>query len=650
MKPAFRVSIDKQDVTSLIADRLISLRVTDEAGQKADTCEISIDDRDKKLELPPDGASVVVEMGYEGGELVLMGSFLIDEVSLGNGPRGMSIRAVATPSGSVTGSSPVKGGSLLGYIYGREGGYDSFNREVAGDSPGSYPGGLQRLTIGQVMDLQAQGKVSAVGAPQFIRSTLPIAMRDAGLSRSDLFSAENQDRMAMALLTGTKRPSLAAYLKGSSDDITAAQQDLCQEFAGIVCPSGVGFYDGQAGNQASGTVADVQAALRAARGEIGEATPAVPLTPAPALGERVILESQRLFLKEKRTQSWHDTTLGEIAAEIARRNSLELEIKGELGSIIIRHEDQTTESDAHFLTRLADDHKAVMKPSEGKLLIAPRGRASLGGRVELKETDVSTWSAQLKDRARFSEVQARWLDRKTSQEKVVSAKGKAGFPTHVMNRTFKSEKAAQKAAAAKLQSLTAGAVDVSITMIGRPTISAEGEVVLSGFHPSIDDEPWIIKSVSHEISRSSGFVTSLNCGTPGEDVEQWGSGAGLFPGGPTESGTYVQGSIGPTSTGPHFDIKRQGGAYFSRTELDQFVEVNGEPLSRGTTVKGGEFGASRSYGSHNGWDFAFSGSAALKLKNGAKWVGVTSTSNGDKATFRTPDGRLFEILHGRFRP
>lgn len=115
-------------------------------------------------------------------------------------------------------------------------------------------------------------------------------------------------------------------------------------------------------------------------------------------------------------------------------------------------------------------------------------------------------------------------------------------------------------------------------------------------------------------------------------------------------GTYQQGNIGPTSTGPHFDIKRTDGAYFDRAALDQFVSVNGGALSAGTTVPGGRFGASRSYGEHRGWDYAFEPGAQLSLKGGAEFVSSKSTSNGDATIFMTPDGTKYQILHGTFQP
>ncbi len=56
MNPAFKITADKKDVTALIAQRLVSINVTDETGLVSDTCEILLDNRDEKLEIPPRGA------------------------------------------------------------------------------------------------------------------------------------------------------------------------------------------------------------------------------------------------------------------------------------------------------------------------------------------------------------------------------------------------------------------------------------------------------------------------------------------------------------------------------------------------------------------------------------------------------------------
>jgi lambda family phage tail tape measure protein len=117
------------------------------------------------------------------------------------------------------------------------------------------------------------------------------------------------------------------------------------------------------------------------------------------------------------------------------------------------------------------------------------------------------------------------------------------------------------------------------------------------------------------------------------------------------AGRYMQGGIGPMGPnqyGPHFDIKRSDGGYYSRNALDRYVQVNGRPLSSGVTVPGGEYGAPRSYGGHAGWDYAFGGSAAMTLTGGAKWMGSQKGSYGDAAAFMTPDGKVYKVIHGKF--
>jgi phage protein D len=187
--PAFRILSDGTDVTEAIRDRLISLRITDQAGQQSDSLELTLDDRDSLMPVPRSGAWLKVWLGYStGGKLpVYMGSFAVDDVDLSAGPRSMVIKA------------------------------------------------------------------------------------------------------------------------------TAAQT-------------------------------------------------------APEL------------VKEHRSQSWHGKTLGEVAQEIGKRNGLQVVIKGTLASTQIQHEDQTSETDQNFLTRLAEKYQATIKPADvrGEAAVQERGGGTEG--------------------------------------------------------------------------------------------------------------------------------------------------------------------------------------------------------------------------------------------------------------------------------
>lgn len=95
MKPTFRITHESTDITSKIADRLLSLRVTDEAGITSDQFDIAVDNRDGAIAIPETGAVLQVAMGYEGRPLYDMGRYTIDEVESSGMPRTLSLRGKA---------------------------------------------------------------------------------------------------------------------------------------------------------------------------------------------------------------------------------------------------------------------------------------------------------------------------------------------------------------------------------------------------------------------------------------------------------------------------------------------------------------------------------------------------------------------------
>ena len=174
----------------------------------------------------------------------------------------------APPTGSGQTVATAAGGrgvpsTLLNLIRSGEGDWDSVNRGHAGDSR-PIPG-LSRMTIGQVMDLQRKG-VFAVGAFQFIPSTLKMAVKAAGLSTSDQFNPANQERLAVALLVGGKQPALRDYLTGRTNNLDAAHREIAIEWAALQGPGGRGAHDNDSGGNYAGIpAAKVRQALIEAR-------------------------------------------------------------------------------------------------------------------------------------------------------------------------------------------------------------------------------------------------------------------------------------------------------------------------------------------------------------------------------------------------
>jgi len=87
MTPEFRIIHDAADMTARIADRLMSLRVSDEAGITSDQFEMELDNRDRAIAIPDTGAILEVEMGYAGQSLYQMGRYTVDEIEASGLPR-----------------------------------------------------------------------------------------------------------------------------------------------------------------------------------------------------------------------------------------------------------------------------------------------------------------------------------------------------------------------------------------------------------------------------------------------------------------------------------------------------------------------------------------------------------------------------------
>lgn len=95
MTPDFRLHFNGSNITAQVRDRLISLRIKDEAGIKSDTIDLVIDDRDGVVEIPPAGGELEAWLGYKETGLTKIGTFVIDEVEYAGSPRTLTARGKA---------------------------------------------------------------------------------------------------------------------------------------------------------------------------------------------------------------------------------------------------------------------------------------------------------------------------------------------------------------------------------------------------------------------------------------------------------------------------------------------------------------------------------------------------------------------------
>ncbi|WJW89018.1 phage late control D family protein [Enterobacter asburiae] len=268
-------------------------------------------------------------------------------------------------------------------------------------------------------------------------------------------------------------------------------------------------------------------------------------------------------LNSRREQSWHDTTLGQIVETIAARNKLTASVADALKAVAVPHIDQSQESDAVFLSRLAERNGASVSVKAGKLLFlkAGSGKTASGKpipQMTLERGDGDRHQFAIADREAYTGVSAKWLhtkDPKPQKQKVklqrkpkeqhlralqhpkatkapANAKAKkeqearegeymAGEADNVLELTtiYATKEQAMRAAQAKWDKLQRGVAEFSISLaIGRADLFPETPVAVKGFKRVIDEQAWIISRVVHNLN-SNGYTTGLELEVKVSDVE-----------------------------------------------------------------------------------------------------------------------------------
>lgn len=255
-------------------------------------------------------------------------------------------------------------------------------------------------------------------------------------------------------------------------------------------------------------------------------------------------------LNTRRDESYHDTTLSHIVQKVAARNALKATLAAGLSTIKVSHIDQTQETDAAFLTRLASLNGAVAVVKNGSLLfMRPGNGTTVNGKplpvFTLTRQDGDRHSFSIADRDAYTGVTASWLNTKQPKPQKVklqrkpkeqhlralqhpnakpAASKKSGKPVEekkgeylvgaednvfVIPKVYANKAAAMRAAQAKWEKLQRGAAEFSLSLaMGRANITPETPVRVSGFKAVIDAQDWIVSKVTHSLS-NSGFTTVL---------------------------------------------------------------------------------------------------------------------------------------------
>ena len=203
-------------------------------------------------------------------------------------------------------------------------------------------------------------------------------------------------------------------------------------------------------------------------------------------------------------------------ATIAAEHNLTPKVAKPLQTIRYDHLDQTEESDVHFLNRIGRDHDAMATVKGGNLILMARGKGlTVSGLAmaprPIDRAAVLSYTATLSTRANWSSVEASWHDRKAAKRETVTAG--EGKPVKKLRHVYPTKAEAETAAKAALDETGRSGNILSLTLIGDPTLAAEGRILITGIRPTVDGL-WSVKSVRHSLS-SSGFTTDVEAELPG---------------------------------------------------------------------------------------------------------------------------------------
>lgn len=233
----------------------------------------------------------------------------------------------------------------------------------------------------------------------------------------------------------------------------------------------------------------------------------------------------RQTLNMKREKSWHQTSVGEVVKEIAGRHKLKTAIGNDVAKMAVDHIDQTNESDASFLMRLAKQCGSVACIKNGNLLFIRQGQGkTASGKVlpaiTLVRKDGDGHRFTLADRDAYTGVIASWLHTREPEKKPeTTVKRKRRKPAAqkkepeakqgdyligtdenvlVLSRTYASRANAERAAKMQWERLQRGVATFSIQLArGRADLYTEMPVKVSGFKQQIDAGEWIITTLTH---------------------------------------------------------------------------------------------------------------------------------------------------------
>ncbi|ELV7528754.1 hypothetical protein QMU90_002633 [Edwardsiella ictaluri] len=228
--------------------------------------------------------------------------------------------------------------------------------------------------------------------------------------------------------------------------------------------------------------------------------------------------------KERRTRSWDSPTLGQLFREVVQAHDMTPRVDPELDAIPLGHVDQTDETDAAFLTRLAKEFDAVAKPMDGLYVLALRGRTTTISGKEMEPVTLRVPPDNRPGTPRFINCEldmpqrhsaggmiARWQDDATGTVHEVKS-GRS--PYRRLPALYINEQQARQALAGYSRKNVREKRRITLDVPGDPYLAAESPITLDESFPNGMAGAMSIDRVVARGTRSGGYRMSIEATAP----------------------------------------------------------------------------------------------------------------------------------------
>ena len=220
--------------------------------------------------------------------------------------------------------------------------------------------------------------------------------------------------------------------------------------------------------------------------------------------------------KQKMQKHKDDAGFADVAQEWGDSAGFDVKIDDELGSLQRPYWDMRNESFLAWGARMANEIGATFKVRGKKAVFLPRNGGDLPSLMVQRGVNlISGRLSPNQSRARYKQSVVRYYDEKTAtyKKKSVEIKDDGAEVDLVESRHAGSEEQANDLARANAEESKRGKGGGQIQIVGNAAAQAQAELILTGWREGIDGT-YRITSVTHNLSRSGGWVTSCELAQP----------------------------------------------------------------------------------------------------------------------------------------